>query len=169
MIIRPVSVYGPREKGILSFIRIISRGLLPHVGLRKKYLNAVHISDLVDIFIRAARQYEISEEVYFAAHPEVMEYGDFGAAIARALGKKKYVKLTIPIPILNAVAFLSELRGSIAGKVPALNRDKAREMAQSHWTCDTSKAGEHLDFEAKIGIDEGMKSTVSWYIENGWL
>ena len=98
-----------------------------------------------------------------------MEYSNFGAAIAQALGKKKYINLTVPVPLLYAVAVISEMFGSIAGKVPAFNRDKAREMAQSHWTCDTSKAREHLGFEASIGIDEGMKSTVSWYIENGWL
>ncbi|MCP4231491.1 MAG: NAD-dependent epimerase/dehydratase family protein [bacterium] len=169
MIVRPSAVYGPREKDILSFIRVVCRGLLPQVGFGRKYLNAVYVSDLVDIIIRAAEQKLISKEIYFAAHPEIMDYRDFGAAIAGALGKRKYFRLVVPVPLLYAAALLSELRGSIAGKVPALNRQKAREMAQSHWTCDTSKAKRHLDFEAEVDIGCGMEMTVEWYIKNGWL
>lgn len=169
IIIRPGAVYGPRDKDILPFFRIVNKGFIPRVGLKKKYLNLIYISDLVEILTIAARRTDLNEQVYFAAHPEVTEYGGFGAAIAQALGKKKYFKLTVPVPLLYTVALINELQSSIAGKVPALNRDKAREMSQSHWTCDTSIAREHLGFEAKIGIDEGMKSTVSWYIENGWL
>ena len=69
----------------------------------------------------------------------------------------------------NTAALLNEIGGTIAGKVPTLNRQKARELAQRNWTCDTSKAKEQLGFEAKTGIVEGMRSTVSWYFENGWL
>ncbi len=168
-IIRPCAVYGPREKDILSFIRMICSGFLPRVGFGEKYLNTIYISDLVELLIEAARRSELNRETYFAAHPEVMEYRDFGGAIATALGRNKYFRLTIPIPLIYMAAVLSEIGGVIAGKVPTLNRQKAREIAQSHWTCDTSKAKEHLGFEAKIDIVDGMRSTVLWYIENGWL
>jgi nucleoside-diphosphate-sugar epimerase len=169
MILRPCSIYGPRETDILSYIRIVGRGLLARVGFGNKYINAMHISDLVDLLFMAARRDDCIGEVFFAAHPEVLEFGEFGAAIAQTLGKKSYMKLIVPVPLLRTAAVLAELGGSIAGETPAFNRDKVREMVQSHWTCDTTKAEEHLGFVAKTGIVDGMKSTISWYLENGWL
>ncbi len=42
-------------------------------------------------------------------------------------------------------------------------------MVADAWTCDVSKAKRDLGFRQQISLEDGIKQTIEWYTENGWL
>ena len=57
VVIRPPAVYGPRDKGVLTFFQLVNRGILPVLGLDKKNprrYSFVHVDDLVQGILAAA-------------------------------------------------------------------------------------------------------------------
>src|SRR5207245_2936484 len=46
-IIRPTSVYGPRERGVLKLFRLVRRGVALTVGSWDREVSLVHVADLV--------------------------------------------------------------------------------------------------------------------------
>src|SRR5205809_7646385 len=50
-IIRPPSVYGPREPGVLKFFRFVRRGLALTIGAWVRELSLIYVRELVDVLI----------------------------------------------------------------------------------------------------------------------
>jgi len=53
--------------------------------------------------------------------------------------------------------------------VTALNRDKYNILRQRNWRCDISPAQRDLGFKPEYDLERGVKETIRWYKENGWL
>jgi UDP-glucose 4-epimerase len=79
------------------------------------------------------------------------------------------MKVHIPLFALHAAAALSELFAPLRREAPTLDRRKAREMSMQCWTCDWSKAAAELGYRPAVPLEEGMRKTVEWYREKGWL
>jgi nucleoside-diphosphate-sugar epimerase len=54
------------------------------------------------------------------------------------------------------------------GLDPPLAPARVRTLTQSR-LYDISRAAERLGFRPEVGLDEGLKRTVNWYLENGHL
>jgi nucleoside-diphosphate-sugar epimerase len=50
-----------------------------------------------------------------------------------------------------------------------LNLEKARDVVQDAWVFDGSKAERELGFREKLTLEEGVRGTLEWYREEGWL
>ena len=57
----------------------------------------------------------------------------------------------------------------MTGKVTALNNDKYHIMKQRNWRCDITPAEDELDFHPEYDLDHGVRLTIKWYKDNGWL
>lgn len=53
-VIRPSAVYGPRDRDMFQYFKVVNSGIEPFFGFGKKYLNLVHVHDLVDGIVLAA-------------------------------------------------------------------------------------------------------------------
>jgi nucleoside-diphosphate-sugar epimerase len=49
------------------------------------------------------------------------------------------------------------------------NRDKTRELIQPAWVCSPAKAARLLGWRARTLVEEGLKSTLAWYRQEGLL
>ncbi|MGL4293019.1 MAG: NAD-dependent epimerase/dehydratase family protein, partial [Bacteroidales bacterium] len=38
-----------------------------------------------------------------------------------------------------------------------------------NWICDITPLQEELDFEPAYSLSEGVKETIAWYKQNGWI
>ncbi|MCK4826243.1 NAD(P)-dependent oxidoreductase, partial [bacterium] len=54
VIIRPPSVYGPRDRDFLLYFKLVNKHLAPMAGSKKKYFSLVYVEDLVRMIIMAA-------------------------------------------------------------------------------------------------------------------
>lgn len=167
-IIRPVVVYGPRDRDVLMFFRFVRRGIKPILGERERFVSIIHVRDLVQGIILAGESERAIGQTYFISNDEALSWLEVADIIARSLNRRT-LTLKIPEVILAPVAYLSETLASLSGKPALLNRQKILEMKQRYWVCDNSKAKRELGFKPEIDIEEGIRETADWYERMGWL
>jgi nucleoside-diphosphate-sugar epimerase len=166
-IVRPTAVYGPRDRDILTFFKMVSRGFRTAFS-EKRQLSVCYVSDIVDGTIKAALKPTKSGDAFFLAHQARNDWDTMGEAIASALGVKAR-RLVIPVPLMAGVALCAEAFSFISGRPALLNRQKMAEIRQRFWVVDTSRAEEVLGFAARVDFPTGAKITAEWYRLHGWL
>ncbi len=167
VIIRPVPVYGPREKDIFIFFKLINRYFEPYIGSTKQFLTFIYVHDLVKaIFL--SMESEKKNKIYFVTDGKVYDTRMLGNFIRKYL-KKKTFKVTLPTAFVRALAWSLDKSFGMFGKSPALNLEKMNELEEVNWVCDTSDLQKELGFAPEYDLDRGIAETVKWYKENKWL
>ncbi|HOT96503.1 MAG TPA: NAD-dependent epimerase/dehydratase family protein [bacterium] len=167
-IVRPPSVYGPRERDIFVYFKAVARGVLLLPGDGSQRISLVHVDDLIDGILLAGETAQARGRVYFLSSDEPCDWRTFGAVIARALHKKPLV-LHVPLGVMSPVAFFSVLGSRLTGKPALLNWDKVAEMRQHSWVCSNLRARDELGFRPQVGLEAGIAATAAWYQKEGWL
>ncbi len=169
VVIRPTAVYGPWERDILTFIRLANRGLELTIGQHSQRLSFVHAADVAQAVFRALDNPQALHRKYIISDGQAYHTADLGAAVRKALGKKKTFKLRLPLVLVRQVAGLAEVIGRWQNKPSPLNREKIPELAAENWHCDATPLFEELEFEPQHDLYTGMADAVTWYKQNGWL
>jgi len=165
-ILRPTVVYGPRDKEMFLFFKLINMGLFFWWG--KSHISLVYIDDLIDAIMLAAEREEAVGETFFISDGAVYSNEEVINEIADALGVR-LTKLRIPRKVLPVIGSLANGISRITKKTTMINRDKIKELMYSDWVCDISKAKSKLDFMPKVRTREGIKWTADWYRIHRWL
>lgn len=166
-ILRPPAVYGPGDTDLFNFFRIASRGLIPVPTGPDRPLQMVHVEDLARALVRAARTKD-ANGVYHIAEPRAYPWVEVGRLVATAVGRRARV-VRVPGSLIRGLAALSQAGAAVIGRSTIFNRDKAREMLAPGWLCETEAARADLDFETRIALADGLRSTAQWYRAEGWL
>lgn len=167
-IVRPPAVYGPRDTNFLPLFRSALRlGRVPIVGSPAKKLAFVYVTDLVEGILRAARRDEAIGRTYFVASG-VHKMSEVAAAVCAALDMPAR---TLRLPKIAALIAgeIGQIKWALTGKPQIVSRRKVRDMLQPYWTCSWVRAREQLGYREAVSLQEGMKRTVRWYRDNGWL
>lgn len=170
--IRPPAVYGPRDKGILTFFQFVNKGVLPLLGLENpdphRY-SFVHVDDLVQGIVKAALAENLrSGETFYVSGDGEYSWEDAMKLIAFGMNKKAR-PVRLPMPLLKAAAAVCSGVGKVTGKALPFSLDKVKEIEAPAWTCSNALAKERLAFEPYWTLDRGLTHTAEWYRENGWL
>ncbi len=167
-IIRPPTVYGPRDSDVYLYFKWINRGLALLPGFKKRYIHLIYVKDLTQGMIAAAESEASAGRTYFLSDPEDYSWQEISSAIARSLGKKP-LALHLPLELARFSAVLAEAGAWAVRKESIFNRQKVREMSQSFWTCSPERAKHDFGFTCRYALDKGMEETSRWYRGNGWL
>ena len=167
-IVRPSAVYGPRERDMYDYMRTVRHGFQLLIGYRKKYVNLVHVDDLVDGILHAAECPKAVGQIYFLGSPRAYDEEEVGAAIARAV-RRHPVRVHVPHAVAYIVGAAGDLSAKIFRKDIFMNIQKVREVVQTAWSCSVDKARSDLGFQPHISLADGMLTTYRWYLENGWM
>jgi len=167
-ITRPPAVYGPRDRDVFEFFNTMNKGLQPMIGFRDKTVSLIHVADLVKGIILAGECPEAVRQAYFISSERFYTWKEIGEATARVM-QKKGLRLRIPVSLVYTIAAVSEVFSMATGKAVLLNMEKAKDIVQDSWTCDISKAKRELGFRESYSIEEGIRNTIQWYREHGWL
>ena len=168
-IIRPPAVYGPRDTASFDIFKTIYKGLAPLIGMKPKYASIIHSGDLSRGIIDAAISEKSIGEIYFITSEQFYTWDQINATIIKAFNDKKTLKLKIPHSIVLSIGAISGALGKFSKKPPVFNYEKGIDFIQNFWTCSVEKAKKDLNFSQKISLEDGMRDTAIWYIENGWL
>jgi nucleoside-diphosphate-sugar epimerase len=166
-VLRPPVVYGPRDRGVLTFARWVGRGMLPMPGGPPRHLSVCHVDDAVGALLAAGEGDIASGELFHLASQRDVTWEEVGGAFAEALGVRLRT-VRIPVSIALGLGGLVELWARAMGCPALLSRGKVRE-ATGHWVCDPSKAQRMLGFVPRVELREGVQRTVTWYRDAGWL
>ncbi|MCB4792448.1 MAG: NAD-dependent epimerase/dehydratase family protein [Elusimicrobia bacterium] len=165
-ILRPSSVYGPRDKDIFIFFKLINYHLRPY-PIKKSYFQLVFVKDLAKFAVDSILNKKAINKTYFISDEKPYALFDVGKVIAGSIGK-----FTFPVPVPSIVfhltAFFCETASKITGRPAVLNKQKIREMERSFWLADNSQTKK--DFSIGFtNLEIGAKITYTWYKDNNWL
>ena len=170
-IVRPPAVYGPRDKGVLTFFQFIAKGLLPVLGTVKpdphRY-SFVHVEDLVQGIAGAGLSEKTAGEVYYLTGDGVHSWEEAMGLMAAGMNKKTFT-VRLPIPLLRVAARVCSFISKLTKKALPFSNDKIKEIEAPAWTCSSDKAKRDFGYAPYWGLKEGSAQTAAWYKENGWL
>lgn len=165
---RPPTVYGPRERDLLSLFRAAARGWRPRLGLGPRTLSLVYAPDLAEGLLALARHAGTSGRAYFLTHEEPVETARLTEEVVRAVGRPTR-PLALPASAVRLLARLLDLASQATGVPPLLGRQRVLEMGGAHWVCTSRRATAETGWRATTPLREGLAATVAWYREHGWL
>jgi len=86
-------------------------------------------------------------------------------------GNKPYVRASAVVGldglqkvVYNAVTLFSKRTLPVFDDI-----EKAKDLTQTYWICDSSKAGRELGYKQKVSIEDGIKRTCEWYKQMKWI
>lgn len=168
VILRPTGVYGPRERDYFLMAKSIKQHSDFAVGYKRQDITFVYVDDVVQAVFLACEKGQTGRK-YFLSDGQVYQSTTFSDLIREELGHPWWIRITAPIWVLRVVTFFGDLIGRMTGKISALNNDKYHILRQRNWRCDIEPARRELGYEPRVQLAEGVRRTIRWYKENGWL
>ncbi len=168
IIVRPPIIYGPRDRDLLPIYSLVKNGIGFNLGGKERYFSLCYVKDLVRVICDISLMDLPSGDILNVAHPEILSWGQLIGKLSEILKPKRFMRLKIPFPLVYPFAIFSDLFNKISKKGFSFTFDKFREMKAYHWICDTRKVlnlveGFHYEF------DRGIRETIDWCKEKGWL
>ena len=167
-ILRLAAVYGPRDTAILTVFQTIKQGIKPLIGFRDKYVNLVHINDVVQSFELAITREEAMNQTYLIGAEQHYTWKQVSNLTCEILNRRG-ITIRLPHALVYTVAGFSELFNMIKKKPSVLNWEKGKDMVQGHWTCSVEKAMKEIGYRQSVALDEGIRHTTDWYKKEQWL
>jgi dihydroflavonol-4-reductase len=167
-IVRPPGVYGPRDTNFLPLFRVARRwGLVPVIGGGAKTFTVVHVQDLAEgAWLAASTPAAVGRTYFLGSGTYTMT--EWVAAMAPALGRRLRL-LGVPRPLALLAGELGQLKWAVTGKPQIVSRRKVRDLLQPRWTCSWDRAAKELGYAPAFDLDRGLRQTVEWYVNEGWL
>jgi dihydroflavonol-4-reductase len=167
-ICRAPAIYGERDTEIFIYFQVFNRGLTTMIGFDKKELSLLHVADLAEGLYLAAISDKSNGETYFISSEKFYNWDEVGNITSKVLGKKAF-KIRIPHFIVFTIAAFAQFLAMFSSKPATLNIEKAKDLTQKYWICDTSKAVKELGYRQKVSLEEGIKRTCDWYKKMKWI
>lgn len=165
-IIRPGWVYGPGDKRTFKLITAIAKKRFVLVTKGDIWQTPIFIDDLIEGTLLCAEKGR-SGEIYHLAGSEVLSVKKIVDQIAEAAGVK-FPSIPFPLFSVKASAFLLEKAFYLFKKEAPLTRGKLAFFIYPK-PLSIDKSQKKLGFYPKTDFASGIKKTVQWYREQGWI
>lgn len=166
-ILRPGSVYGPRDRQFLTLFRLGARGRFLLATRPGAKFTLIHVDDVAGAVFLAAQSLGAERSAFFIGHPQPSTASDVLRAIAGAVGRP-YRPTNVPALFLTLAAGAGEL-GWRLGLNPAFDASRLAEFRAGSFVCSVTRAHERFGFVAATSLDAGMAATWRWYVDQGWV
>jgi nucleoside-diphosphate-sugar epimerase len=168
VVLRPAWIYGPGDTRTFKFFRVVANGRFFLIGDGQTPLSPVYIDDVVQaLMLCAERIEEAVGEVFIVAGEQSVSLEYLATTIAQE-AQTSIVRFKVPAEIAYWGALLCEKLCKPLGIEPPMHRRRLdfflREQA-----FDISKIQNVLGFRPEVDLPTGVKRTVTWYKEQGWL
>lgn len=167
-ILRPGGVYGPGDVDYFELFRSAHRGFNLYFGNRARWMSVIYVDDLVELVLSAATHPAAENRGYFAADGVPVTWEGFQSQVVEA-ADRKVRDLDVPEAFVGLAAWGGELLSRLDGKPRLANRQKATMGRQAAWTGTIDAARRDLGFVPQVSQSEGIRRTMAWYREHGWL
>ena len=160
-ILRAPPVYGPGDRALLPYFRLVKRRLAPAPAGPELRTHMVFVEDLAAALERAA---DAPPGTYAVAEPVEHPWNAVVGHIAAALGTRP-VRVPLPPALVRGAGTVAGWFGGIG----VFNREKAEEMLAPAWLCDLQGLDALLPPGTATPLAQGIARTARWYQEHGWV
>ncbi|MBA7672905.1 3 beta-hydroxysteroid dehydrogenase/Delta 5--_4-isomerase [subsurface metagenome] len=166
-VIRPCAIYGPGDMRLLKMFRAIAKKRFIMLGSGETLYHMVYVTDLAEGFRLAADRQEAVGEAFLIGGDEYVSLNRLVEIIANGIG--------VSTPKIHFPVWPVELLGTIVEKIciplriePPIYKRRVLFFTKDR-AFDISKAKNILGYRPKVDLITGIKKTVKWYKENGYL
>lgn len=169
VILRPGAIYGPREHEIYQIVKQLSRTGLGVLAGPDPQLQLTHVDDVVSALLLAAEHEEAAGKAFHLNDPNDWSMSEVFELLGRALDRRVRV-VRLPAAVGWLAGGVIDQASRLAGRSLApFNGDKMREVAAGSWLADSSTLSRVTGWRATWSLPRGLRETVAWYRQNGWL
>lgn len=169
-IARPSGIYGPGDRRLLKLFRGVARRRFLVLGSGNIFYHLTYIDDLVEGLRLCGEVPAAANRTYILAGGEVTTLNELVAVIAEEAG--------VRVPALKLPVWPVWLAGAICEAVwvplrplriePPLYRRRVDFFTKSR-AFDITRARQELGFAPRVSLREGIRGTLAWYRQHGWL
>jgi nucleoside-diphosphate-sugar epimerase len=168
LILRPSAVYGPRDRDIYAFFKLLSKRIKLCLSSQDQHISLCYVQDIIQAILLASEARESNGDIFFLSDGHEYQLEEIGDIFSQAMGITPFC-IRFPEWAIFGIASFSEYLSKFTGKAPLLNKGKVEEMIQKNWVCDITKAKNLLGFEPQFKLSQGAKLTFEWYRKENWL
>jgi dihydroflavonol-4-reductase len=167
VIARPSGIYGPGDRRLLKLFRGIARRRFVTLGSGEIFYHLTFIDDLVEGFRLCGEVPGAAGQTYILAGPDVTRLRDLIAQIAAQAGVDP-PRLRLPVWPFWIAGALCEAVCVPLGVEPPIYRRRVDFFTKSRaFAIDRARGG--LGYTPAVGLSDGIRRTLGWYREHGWL
>jgi dihydroflavonol-4-reductase len=166
-IARPTGIYGPWDSRLLKVFRGVARRRWITLGSGEIYYHLTYIDDLVEGFRLCGEHPAAANRTYILAGGEVTTLNQLVALVAEGAG--------VPAPAWHLPAWPVWTAGALCeaictplGIEPPIYRRRVDFFTKSR-AFDITRARTEIGYAPQVGLREGIRRTLDWYREHGWL
>lgn len=171
VVLRPTGVYGPRERDYFLMAKSIKQHIDFAVGYRPQEITFVYVADVVQaVFLACERpEQDVLHKAFFLSDGRSYNSRAFSDLLQKEMGVRHVLHIKAPLWFLRLVCAVNGTVCRWMGKLTTLNMDKYHILSQRNWNCDIEPARRLLGYEPQWGLEDGVRESVKWYKEAGWL
>lgn len=166
-VIRPAYVYGPGDPRIIKMIQMIKNKKFLMVGDGSNLRHPIYIGDLIKSFKLCTRTDKSIGQVYIIAGEKAVPLLEMVTKIAEAVEVKPPF-ISIPVWLAKTASNVIEPVFRLINKEPPISHRRLGFFLNSY-EYDISKARKDFGYNPEFGLEKGLKMTVKWCKENGYL
>ena len=167
VIARPTGIYGPGDRRLLKLFRGVARRRFVVLGDGRIFYHLTYIDDLVEGFRLCATVSRAAGRTYILAGGEVTRLNDLIGLIAEE-ARVPPPRLHLPVwPFWTAGAVCEALCAPL-GIEPPIYRRRVDFFTKSR-AFDITRARAELGYAPQVNLREGIRRTLQWYREHGYL
>ena len=166
-VVRPSGIYGPGDRRLLKLFRPVAHRRWVTFGDGRIYYHLTFVDDLVEGFRLCATQKAAANRTYILAGGEVTMLNDLVELVAFESGVRP-PRRHLPVWPLRAAAIVCEALCAPLGIEPPLHRRRVEFFTKSR-AFDITRARTEIGFDPRVGLREGIRRTLDWYRQHGWL
>jgi dihydroflavonol-4-reductase len=167
VVARPSGIYGPGDRRLLKLFGAIARRRFIMLGDGRIFYHLTYIDDLCDGFLRCATEAAAAGRTYLLAGAQVTTLNELVALTAEVAGvRPPAVRLPVwPVWLAGAVC---EAVCAPLGVEPPVYRRRVDFFTKSR-AFDISRARHELGFSPTVALRDGIRRTLEWYRDQGWI
>jgi dihydroflavonol-4-reductase len=162
-IIRPPSVYGPRQRETELLMRLMHRRIVPVLKKRNPATSLIYVKDLVEGMVQAALSEKALHQIYYLTDGRDYSWRKiFFAARDALLPGSLY--LPLPEPVILLAATLTDTLKRLRLLRSYFGRRAWHNMTRLPWLFSIKKARDELGFSPQYSLESGLKETTAEYV-----
>lgn len=166
-VVRPISLFGPGDLRMLKLFRSIKKGRFVMIGKGDKFFQPAYIDDVVNGFLICLKNDKAIGQAFIIGSDEYLPLKDLVQLIAKELNVT-VPNIKIPLTPVLMMAYLCERICVPLGVEPPLHKRRV-SFFQNNRAFSIEKAKRVLGYRPEVSLREGIKRTIQWYEDNGWL
>lgn len=165
---RPARILGPGDKENLTFFKLVKKGYVLKLLGPERPLSLIDVDDAVQMLMLLATHDRALGESFFAAADGTLTAEKL---MRLAADEMHWPAKTVPVPgpLLRGVGFAADVVTRLSGKKLPINRKLVRQLLAPGWVCSNEKAKRLLGFRPTRTLEDSVRRSARWYVEQGWL